>query len=90
GGPMQMSPAARALVGQIHPELHNDVALLLLFVGMLFSLYFLYYEVSMRKQPEERRLLPQLFVALLASGLLGNRRMALVQMVFVRSPRAFF
>mmetsp|Transcript_63321 Transcript_63321/g.137786 ORF Transcript_63321/g.137786 Transcript_63321/m.137786 type:complete len:91 (-) Transcript_63321:90-362(-) len=71
GAALTTPVAARQMLNMIHPELHGDVAKLFLALGFLLTVYFLYYEVSMLKRPMERRLIPQLFVAFLASALLG-------------------
>jgi len=68
---IQMSPSARSFMQRLHPDLYCDIALLLLFLGSLFTLHFFYYELSIMKCPYERQLVPQVFVALAASFLLG-------------------
>eukprot|EP00930_Biecheleria_cincta_P048186 TRINITY_DN33537_c0_g1_i1.p1 TRINITY_DN33537_c0_g1~~TRINITY_DN33537_c0_g1_i1.p1 ORF type:complete len:111 (+),score=24.62 TRINITY_DN33537_c0_g1_i1:62-394(+) len=66
-----LSSAGRKLLQSIHPELYTDVALLMLFTGLVVGLHFFYYEVKMLKRPVERQSLPQLCLALVSSTLLG-------------------
>mmetsp|Transcript_74532 Transcript_74532/g.230344 ORF Transcript_74532/g.230344 Transcript_74532/m.230344 type:complete len:89 (-) Transcript_74532:269-535(-) len=69
--PLQIPAATREFLARIHPEIYSDVGLLLLFVGGVIGLYFLYYEVSMLKRPHERGLFGQLLAALFTSVCLG-------------------
>lgn len=68
---MELAGLSSQFIAKIHPELHFDIAVLLLFLAFLLAFYFVYYEVSMLKRPHERQLLPQLCVSLLASLLFG-------------------
>uniref|UniRef100_A0A7S4VBR2 Dolichyl-diphosphooligosaccharide-protein glycosyltransferase subunit OST5 n=1 Tax=Alexandrium monilatum TaxID=311494 RepID=A0A7S4VBR2_9DINO len=68
---VQMPPTTREFLARLHPEIYSDVALLLIFIGSLVGLHFLYYEVSMLKRPHERGLFGQLIAALFTSVCLG-------------------
>jgi len=71
GGAVQMPDSTRKFMEQIHPELYFDIAMLFFAVGSIPALRFLRYEVSMLWKPAERRLLPQMVVAMSASVFLG-------------------
>jgi len=61
----------RSVLLAVHQKDQVSVAVLLFMVGCLFTMRFLWYEVRMMGKPQQRRTLPQLFVALFASAFLG-------------------
>eukprot|EP00931_Biecheleriopsis_adriatica_P032929 TRINITY_DN19155_c0_g1_i1.p1 TRINITY_DN19155_c0_g1~~TRINITY_DN19155_c0_g1_i1.p1 ORF type:complete len:110 (+),score=18.23 TRINITY_DN19155_c0_g1_i1:19-348(+) len=67
----RVSASGRIFLQKIHPELYSDISLLLIFIGVVMALHFVYYEVAMLKRPLERRLFPQLVIAITASFFLG-------------------
>eukprot|EP00448_Togula_jolla_P024823 CAMPEP_0170572216 /NCGR_PEP_ID=MMETSP0224-20130122/2091_1 /TAXON_ID=285029 /ORGANISM="Togula jolla, Strain CCCM 725" /LENGTH=965 /DNA_ID=CAMNT_0010894677 /DNA_START=51 /DNA_END=2948 /DNA_ORIENTATION=+ len=67
----RLAPIPKAFISRIHPELYRDIAVAFLIVGGLLTLHFIAYEVAMIRNPRERKLLPQLCVASLASHLIG-------------------
>ena len=67
----QLSPAGHMLLHSIHPELYSDLGLLLLFLGAVMALHFLYYEVAMLRKPFNRPVYMQLCLAIVASCFSG-------------------
>eukprot|EP00435_Cladocopium_sp_Y103_P021771 s69_g5.t1 len=70
-GAIPISAAGQILLRNIHPELYSDVGLLLLFLGIVVGLHFLYYEVAMLRKPFNRPIYMQLFLAFVASFFSG-------------------
>ncbi|CAE7282398.1 unnamed protein product [Symbiodinium sp. CCMP2456] len=68
----QHSCAGRVFLESVHAELYSDLGLLLVFLGAVLALQFLYYEVAMLKNPSGRSLGLQVFVALASSSFLGR------------------
>jgi len=68
---LHISPRMKSFLSQINPKLYGDIAVVLFFLGAMFTFKFLSYELSMLRQPEQRKLLPQLCVAGAASHCLG-------------------
>ncbi|CAE7613094.1 unnamed protein product [Symbiodinium natans] len=70
-GDPAVSPAGRMFLESVHSELYSDLGILLVLIGAILALHFLYYEVAMLKNPTRRTLGLQLSVALASSSFLG-------------------
>lgn len=66
-----LPPGASKHLWQIHQSLWGEIGAVLLIIGVVCVCQFLRYEVLMMKRPQDRWMLPQLFVALCAAASLG-------------------